>query len=243
MDIKKIKTNLNENMFLDHYEASERTETFLNDLGDRISIMEFSIAPKLKSIADTKSISFLEPTGSISNDPYFNQYLKETSQWRNLRKRINLPELTHQKISKNRKNIWDLKKLKDIEIQLNSVRYEPTYQLEPYVKFDSCKAEQIMQDVLQNFIENILEPETMNSKSSVKSSIEHLTTSVKSRVKLIADKRYKLVVNTCVFEKCHQGVLVGSKCLWDAQNDVCVSVNQTYRNYVFVINLYAVYHE
>jgi len=41
----------------------------------------------------------------------------------------------------------------------------------------------------------------------------------------------------------NQGIIAASKCLWDNENDVCTTVCEERKNYVFLINLFAVYHE
>ncbi len=83
----------------------------------------------------------------------------------------------------------------------------------------------------------------MNSKGNIKVLVDHLSTSIKNRVKPIIDPRYKLVVHTTISEQKHQGLLIASKCIWDITNDICITFRETYQNYAIVINLYAIYHE
>lgn len=78
---------------------------------------------------------------------------------------------------------------------------------------------------------------------SIRNSTEHLATLIKARAKHIIDKRYKIVVYAIVIDKRYQGVIVASKCLWDTQNDVGITVREDFKNYSIIVNFFAVYHE
>jgi hypothetical protein len=194
-----------------------------------------------------------------SSDLQMSKYLDQTSQWRDLRKKLNLPELKyeyltymHGSLSSQVNSIRFLTTLNQIlsskyatEIGGDELgpRYEPTYQLTPHEDFKYSKIEFTMKNVLRNFVENMLEPETLLSKSSTKAVIEHLTTTIKNCVKPLVDKRYKLVVYTAICQLAQQDLFVASTCLWDSQNDRCVSIRDTFKNHVIIVNFYAVYKE
>ena len=194
-------------------------------------------------------------TNSSSSDTYKNTYLDETFKWRKLRKQFKLPELKYEYLTHMHgslaSNVKSTKFLDVVNSYLSFVgqdsanlpRFEPTYRVEPIVKFNPSLTEDLMRSVLQNFVESMLEPDTLKSNSSAKAIIEHLTTTIKNRIKPVCDKRYRLVVFTTICELKHQDFIVASKCLWNSETDHSVFIKDTFRNYVILVNLYAIYKE
>ena len=238
---------------------SEYTEmSTKNENGDTISIGQFSISPtKTKSVKSMGSNSKTVTIRSHSIDEFnFEKKTPSLSKWHVFKNNLNkgtfqpkLPDLIqYNNLKLKRYTLYDLNEFKketevgdDKEISVKTI--EPTYRMEPVKKFDRATAEKIIHEVLNNFIENLFSTEMMSSSSSVKSCIEHLTTTIKSRMKTIADQRYKIIVNTTISEQKYQGLIIASKCLWDTENDISINIKETYKNYVFLINLYLVYHE
>ncbi len=149
------------------------------------------------------------------------------------------------RLKSKRYTIFDVSSIRGAESIDNSVitQFEPTYQMEPKIKVNQIKAEQIIRNVLNNFIEHIFNSEMMSSESSIKTGLSHLSTTIKSRIKAIADERHKIIVNTTISEQKNQGIIIATKSLWDPENDFSISIQENHKNYVFLVNLFIIYHE
>lgn len=233
---------------------------------DGISISEFSFAPvkpssqmpknnlKLRRKSATgrqRLLSFTSQEGS--DDTYLRQYLAETEKARISGQTLRLPTINKSQVSPISRtkhtgmfdfyytNFSNLQK--GIQEEEEKVFYEPTYRTEPKEKIDQVFIEDKIKSILFNFVQNINTTQTMSSRSSVKSSMENLTTTIKNRMKKIIESRYKIVVNCTVIESKYQGVIVASKCLLDFSNDIGVTVKEYKNNYAFIVNFFAIYHE
>lgn len=265
-------TILERQQFISELNTGEIKEnSTVNDSGELISISEFSIAPRTNPSITAKpsgvgaaleeagaknkrSFSLNEPPLSSENAPStetrnLNQYINETSPWRVLRNKLKLPEyrlkidgrnaLQRETFNSALHEVYS----KQDQSQAPLVRLESTYRLGPNRRCDHHRAEELMKTILSGFVYNLETSNTMSSLSSIKSSVEHLTTLIKTRIKLILDPRYKIIVYAIIIEKQYQGVMLAAKCLWDVENDVCITVKENFKNYTIVVNLYAVYHE
>lgn len=121
--------------------------------------------------------------------------------------------------------------------------YEPTYNTEPKERIDSVVVQYEIKKYLSTFLNKTNVTRVMKSHSSAKFVTENLTSNIKENVKRYVKKRFKIIVNCNVIEEKLQGCIVASKCLWDQENDLCISVKETRENYVFMVDLYVVYHE
>ena len=238
---------------------SEYIETSVkNDYGDTISIAQFSISPS-KAARSTRSASSPPKTVTIRSQSIdgFNFEAKsdsKKSKWESFKNNLNkgsfqpkLPDIEHvNRLKSKRYTMFDLNSSRGAEsIDVSTVvdQYEPTYRLEPKVKVDQIKAGNIIHDVLNNFIEHIFSSEMMSSNSSIKSGLSHLSTTIKSRIKPIVDERHKIIVNATISEQKNHGIIVASKCLWDPMNDFSITIQEHHKNYVFLVNLFIIYHE
>ncbi len=230
---------------------------------DGISISEFSFAPtkttnqtqqkvnlKLRRKSATGRQRVLSFNSQGSDDTYLRQYLVDTEKARITGQTLRLPAANKNRTSPILKsknldfysNFSNLQKgIQEEEEQTDL--YEPTYRTDPKEKIDQALIQDKITSILSNFLKNINITQTMSSKSSVKSCLENLTTKIKTTMKKHVDCRYKLVVNCTVIESKHQGVIVASKCLWDFNNDVGITIKENKNNYVFIVNFFAIYHE
>ena len=235
----------------------EYIETSLkNENGDTISIAQFSISPSKapRSIRSTSSPQKTVTIRSQSIDGFnFESSAKsdsKKSKWESFKNNLNkgsfqpkLPDIEQiNRLKSKRYTIFDVSSIRGAEsIDNNSVitQFEPTYQMEPKIKINQIKAEQI----LSNFIEHIFSSEMMSSESSIKTGLSHLSTTIKSRIKAIADERHKIIVNTTISEQKNQGIIIATKSLWDPENDFSITIQENHKNYVFLVNLFIIYHE
>ena len=233
---------------------------------DGISISEFSLAPvkpssqtpkhnlKLRRKSAGGRLRVLSLTSQEgSEDTYLRQYLADTEKARISGQTSRLPAINKSQISPVLRtkhmglfdfytNFSNLQKGIQEEEE-ETVLYEPTYRTDPKEKIDQVLIEDKVKSILCNFLKNINTTQTMSSRSSVKSSMENLTTTIKTRMKKLIESRYKLVVNCTVIESKYQGVIVASKCLCDLNNDICVTVKEYRNNFAFIVNFFAIYHE
>lgn len=235
----------------------ERIRTIsIND--EEFSISEFSLAPTKASNQPTKSIiknihgQRRRSIGSVTErDAFMKQYLKETQQLRNnpdpKLSTNGLHGLSYGKkqrsIANFYRNISNLHTVPLQEEEEDTRRYEPTYRTDPAEKLNKTLIEDSIKNILWSFLNKINVVQTMSSRSSVKSSMENLTFTIKNKMKSLVSNRHKLVVNCTVIENRQQGMIVASECLWDQSNDICITVKKERQNYIFIVNLFAVYHE
>ena len=234
----------------------ERTRTIsIND--EEISINEFSLVPtkvsnQPKSIIKNNRRKSVVSVGE--RDAFMNQYLKETQLARRDSKVANQP----QGLNISKKSNKNISRFQDLYSNFSNIYtgfvplqeeeeekklYEPTYRTDPVEKINRALIEDSIEKILISFLNKINVMQTMLSSSSVRSSMQNLTFTIKNKTKSHVSNRYKLVVNCTVIENRHQGMIVASECLWDQTNDVCITVKKERQNYIFIVNLFAVYHE
>ncbi|XP_077981124.1 dynein light chain Tctex-type 5-B-like [Glandiceps talaboti] len=118
------------------------------------------------------------------------------------------------------------------------VRLEPTFQLGPERKFPVSKVKHILMDVLESYLaEEKYEPELCRQMTKTISEV------VKARVKDLLVKRYKVIVLIHIGQLKDQGMKMGSRCLWDPNNDTFSSYEFTNNSLFAVGNVYGVYYE
>jgi hypothetical protein len=257
-DFNKIESLENETIF------SNELSTVLSSTNEtatekKVSSVEFASTSSKKNyrksgMSDSKERLFRKIT-ALNPDIHLKKYLDETSQWRDLRSQLKLPELKYEYLTHMHgslsSNIKSPKFMEVVNEYLKFVqgentyipKYEPTYQLEPFVKFNPARVEDVIIKFLANFVENMQETESLKSGSSNKAIIEHVVTSIKSKVKPLVDKRYRLIVYSVIGEIKYQGMIAASKFFWDNKKDYFVSVKDNYKNFFILVNLYAVYKE
>lgn len=206
------KTNLNEIEETKPAKGKSHEANF-SEFSEEISISEFSITPSYDKIIKPLKLVPDKRRSSRLYDDYIQQYMKETKDARDLRRKLHLPFSNNTpETTRTRWNFFELSRLKLIERpEPVYPKYQPTYQLGPKIKFNSTIAENIIQDLLDTFLSIVNVNQVMSSQSTIKSSIDHFCTQseltfnnysirvfnflylVKSRIKSIADNRYKLI--------------------------------------------------
>ncbi|XP_055978178.1 dynein light chain Tctex-type 5 [Sorex fumeus] len=124
------------------------------------------------------------------------------------------------------------------DVSLLTVQMENTYQLGPARLFPTAVVNDILKDVLTNYLtEKHYEPEFCRQMTKMISEV------IKARVKDLTIPRYKLIVTVHIGQLDNQSILIGSRCLWDSKND-------TFSSYVFrnsslfaLASVYAIYFE
>ncbi|XP_062963233.1 dynein light chain Tctex-type 5 [Cynocephalus volans] len=119
-----------------------------------------------------------------------------------------------------------------------TVQMENSYQLGPTKHFPVVAVNDILKDVLTNYLqEEKYEPELCRQMTKTISEV------IKAQVKDLMIPRYKLIVIIHIGQLDSQSIFIGSRCLWDPKSD-------TFSSYVFrnsslfaLAGVYAVYFE
>jgi len=115
---------------------------------------------------------------------------------------------------------------------------ENTYRMGPDDKFPTGRVQHIMKDVLDNYLsEERYEPELARQMSKT------LTDVVKAKVKEVVLPRYKIVSIVQIGQSADQGMRMGSRCLWDANNDSFATYEFKNSSLYAVAQVYGVYSE
>jgi hypothetical protein len=100
--------------------------------------------------------------------------------------------------------------------QLNQLKYENTYSLGPNdnQKFNVSRVQRLVNDILKNHLENFkYEP------NKCKDMVQLLSDEIKTRVKSIIYKRFKLIVNLTIGQNIGNGIIIASRSLWNTETD------------------------
>ena len=116
--------------------------------------------------------------------------------------------------------------------------FENTYQLEPYVKFESEKVKPIINSVLESNLKDEVYDHT-----SLQQMVLTLTEIIKNRVKDLNYQRYKIVCMVSIGELKNQGLRMGSRCCWDAKWDTFAMGSFTNKNLFATGIVWGVYYE
>ncbi|KAG7524411.1 hypothetical protein JOB18_011514 [Solea senegalensis] len=118
------------------------------------------------------------------------------------------------------------------------VTMENTYQMAPYKRFPVPAVEDILKDVLTNYLQQE-KYEVEWSQKMTKTICEV----IRARVKDLMIPRYKIVVLVHIGQQCGQSMQMSSRCLWDAANDTFASYSFKNSSLFGVATVYAVYFE
>ena len=185
-------------------------------------------------------------TSSIASnlDSHMIKYLFETNKARKQSHSYELPTLNTLRKFSDRNSLFnyyfDTNQYSKFE---KEIKYENTYRMGPTTSLNPALVEFHMNALIDKFVNIVDLNEVMSSRSAIKTLLEHLTTTVKGKIKQLVDKRYKLIVHCSVLELNYQGAIFASRCLWNSDTDFCVSINKSNKSYVILTNLYAVYFE
>ncbi|ESO94498.1 hypothetical protein LOTGIDRAFT_118384 [Lottia gigantea] len=115
---------------------------------------------------------------------------------------------------------------------------EPTYRMEPHRKFDPCKVEEIVKEVLEDRLQTF----KYNPKFSANFS-KIISDEIKDKVKMLNFDRYKIVANVVIGQKRDVCVLVTSRCAWDDKLDNYVSYTFQNQHIFCTANVFGIYSE
>ena len=115
---------------------------------------------------------------------------------------------------------------------------EPTYRMEPKVKFNSSK----VQDAVSKVVDGRLSGWKYSPKQATMMS-KVVSEEVKEQIKKLGFERYKLVCLVTIGQKCGQGLQVTSRCSWDCRWDNSATYTWEGAAAYCSTTVYGVYHE
>ncbi|KYO36898.1 tctex1 domain-containing protein 1 [Alligator mississippiensis] len=119
-----------------------------------------------------------------------------------------------------------------------AVQMENTYQLGPTRRFPVVTVNNILKDVLTNYLqEEKYEAELCRQMTKTISEV------IKARVKELMIPRYKIIVIIHIGQLNEQSMQIGSRCLWDPTSDTFSSYAFKNTSLFAHANVYAVYFE
>jgi hypothetical protein len=124
---------------------------------------------------------------------------------------------------------------------LQPPRYENSYIVQPgeRQKFQPHKIQPLVEQVLEKHLENVA-----YEQNKCKELSKSLCEDIKSILKHVIYKRYKIVVNVSIFQNLNPtSFLVASRALWNTETDNCCTVNYKNSSLVAIAIVFAVYQE
>lgn len=120
------------------------------------------------------------------------------------------------------------------------VNLENTYKLSPNEdnKFSSNKMERAMKEILEKHLSDIDYNEKM-----CPSLASNLSSMIKERAKEFPWKRYRYVVQVVLGQNSHQAIQIGSRCIWDDENDNFACASFKSKTVFAVAACYGIYLE
>ena len=115
---------------------------------------------------------------------------------------------------------------------------EPSYRMEPRVKFNPTVVENVMKEILEQRLAGF---HYSYKRCSLMSKI--LTEEIKDRVKKLRYERYKIVCLVTIGENKGQGMRLVSRCAWDTNLDSQATYTWQHGQAFCTATVYALYHE
>ncbi|ELT92640.1 hypothetical protein CAPTEDRAFT_140076 [Capitella teleta] len=118
------------------------------------------------------------------------------------------------------------------------VRMENTFQMAPGKRFPHGQITGIIKDVLEGYLaEEKYEPELCKQMTKTLSEV------VKARVKELMIARYKIICIVHIGQLNAQAVRIGSRCLWESNNDTFASFEYRNQSLFALGTVYGIYTE
>ena len=121
--------------------------------------------------------------------------------------------------------------------RLRDARLENTYRTEPRRLFSYCKARKVIERVFGS-----LEEVEYSAEECAKLAVD-LCDQIRVGVKLVSSPRYKIAVIVHIGEKNDQGLMMGSRCVWNSDFDTFASASFTNSSLFAVGLVFACYFE
>ena len=125
-----------------------------------------------------------------------------------------------------------------LQLPTNLTLKEPTYKMEPDIKFQSSTVEKIIKETLDGRLEGM-----KYSKKTTPNLCKIMADDIKEKVKRLNYDRYKIICLITLGENYKQGMVASSRCQWDPKTDTYASY-AFQSKYVFCTGtVYGIYNE
>ncbi|XP_077981886.1 dynein light chain Tctex-type protein 2B-like [Glandiceps talaboti] len=119
------------------------------------------------------------------------------------------------------------------------VNLQPTYQLEPKVKFGEFR--ETLHNWMTHFLEQRLTGMTYDGANS-STLCRQFSDDIKDHLKTVLSiNRYKVVCHVCMGEKHQQALIISSRCLWSTEADGYVTATYENATLFCAATAYAIY--
>lgn len=122
----------------------------------------------------------------------------------------------------------------------NHQKLENTFRLAPGEgqKFNVSKVQKLVNEILSNHLENVqYEP------NKCKDLVYFLSEEIKSRVKSVTFRRYKLIVNITIGQNNGSSIIVASRSLWNSDTDNGCTVQYKNNSLFAIASIFATYFD
>ncbi|RNA37359.1 Tctex1 domain-containing 1 [Brachionus plicatilis] len=122
----------------------------------------------------------------------------------------------------------------------NQQKLENTFRMAPGEgqKFNVCKVQKIVNDILSNYLEN-----TKYEPNKCRDLVQFLSEEIKSRIKSVIFRRYKLIVNITIGQNNGSSIIVASRSLWNADTDNGCTVQYKNNSLFAIATIFATYFD
>ncbi|CAF0939788.1 unnamed protein product, partial [Brachionus calyciflorus] len=151
-----------------------------------------------------------------------------------------MPPTTAMRLSKRNSISSTVEHLSHTYYNQNMHKLENTYRLGPGEgqKFNVSKVQKLVNDILSNHLENVkYEP------NKCKDLVQLLSEEIKTRIKSIIFRRYKLIVNLTIGQNDGNSIIVASRSLWNADTDNGCTVQYKNSTLFAVATIFATYYD
>lgn len=122
----------------------------------------------------------------------------------------------------------------------SNVRLENTYRLGPHdsQRFNAARVTRIVNEIMRAHLENAkYEP------NKCRDLVQLLSEEIKSRVKSILYKRYKLIVNLTIGQSVASSLMMASRSLWNPETDNECTVTYKNNSLFAIATIFACYYD
>mgnify|MGYP001810971072 CR=1 FL=1 len=119
-------------------------------------------------------------------------------------------------------------------------KLENTFRLGPSdsQRFNVSRVQSLVSDILQNHLENMAYDHARCKDMSMKLSDE-----IKTRIRSIVYKRYKLIVNVTLGQNLGNSIIIASRSLWNAETDNGCTVQFKNSSLYAIVTIFAAYYD
>ncbi|KAK3091107.1 hypothetical protein FSP39_017175 [Pinctada imbricata] len=125
-----------------------------------------------------------------------------------------------------------------LQLPTNLTLKEPTYRMEPGVKFKSSTVENLIKETVDYRLDGM-----RYNKKITPNLCKIMTDDIKEKVKKLNYDRYKIVCLIQMGENKNQGMVASSRCQWDPKTDTYATYAYQNKHLFCTATVYGIYNE